>query len=73
MCLMIWLMVGWKSSLMASEDIRSIPWDDHFTKLTLGRERGSGAAPRQRLPPAGPYLGTPTAQQTQEQSTPPAH
>lgn len=50
MCLMIWLMVGWKSSLMASEDIRSIPWDDHFTKLTLGRERRSGVASRQRFP-----------------------
>lgn len=39
MCWMMWLMVGWNSSFMASGDIRSIPWDDHFTRLTLGGDK----------------------------------
>lgn len=44
MWLMIWVMVGWKSSLMASGDMRSIPCDDHLTKFTLGGDerRGGG-------------------------------
>lgn len=29
------VMVGWKSSFMASCVSRSIPWDDHFTMLML--------------------------------------
>lgn len=35
MCLMMLVMVGWKSSVMASCVSRSIPWDDHFTMLML--------------------------------------
>lgn len=35
MCWMMPLTVGWKSSFMASQDILSIPCEDHFTKFTL--------------------------------------
>lgn len=35
MCWIMPLTVGWKSSFMASQDIRSIPCEDHFTKFTL--------------------------------------
>lgn len=34
-CLTMLLMVGWKSSFMASWVSRSIPWDDHFTMFML--------------------------------------
>lgn len=37
-CWMMWSMVGLKREFMASGLILSIPWDDHFTKSTLGWE-----------------------------------
>lgn len=39
---MMLVMVGWKSSFMASCVSRSIPWDDHFTMLMLGHGEDGG-------------------------------
>lgn len=41
MCWMIPLTVGWNSSFIASQDIRSIPCEDHFTKFTLWVVKGT--------------------------------
>lgn len=46
MCWMILLTVGWKSSFMASQDILSMPWEDHFTKFTLWESKGQGPGVR---------------------------
>lgn len=39
MCFTILLMVGWKSSFMASCVSRSIPWEDHFTIFILHTQK----------------------------------
>lgn len=47
------VMVGWKSSFMASCVSRSIPWDDHFTMLMLKHaEDGETAQWRPRYFPS---------------------
>lgn len=50
MCWMMLLTVGWKSSFMASQDILSMPWEDHFTKFTLWETKGQGLGVRVCLP-----------------------
>lgn len=61
MCWMIPLTVGWNSSFIASQDIRSIPCEDHFTKFTLWVVKGTHKSTGQpgcllQLLVRGPYI-----------------